>query len=125
MYKYISDEDLLFNPNQTYSGAASFGLDDVADLIRQGKVKLINESWEDEDFTNEHNRKTHAARGVTNADNIGLVAATLKYHLDTAKAKHPNYNPYDLNRAALIYYNRGQKGGEEYIKKGGTGYKYK
>lgn len=125
LYRYKPDDDLLFNPNHTVSGFGDFGLDDVGTLINEGKVKLINETWTDSDEINEKGRKVKSVNGITNADNIGITAATLKYHLDSAKARHPEYSPYDLNRAALIYFNRGQNGGETYIKKGGTEYKYK
>ena len=113
IYRYTSDEDLL--NEDALSGFNSFGLDDAADYIDSGKVKLINEQWNSGTGHNEKGRKTNSAEGLTTRDNIGIVAAHLKYFKDLAKTKHPNYSSDELNRASLIYYNRGETGGEKYI----------
>lgn len=116
--------DLLHTMN-TISGVEHFGLDDVATLIEQGKVKPINEEWWDVDFTNEKGRQTHGAHGKTVADNIGLMAATLKYFTDEAKKDNPNLSNYDANRYGLAYYNRGVSGGRNWVDSGAKGYDYK
>lgn len=113
IYRYTSDENIL--NDDALSGFGSFGLDDAADYINSGKVKLINEQWNDSQRHNEKGRKINTAEGLTTKDNIGIVAAHLKYFKDLAKTKHPNYNDDELNRASLIYYNRGESGGERYI----------
>lgn len=116
--------DLLHTMN-TISGVEHFGLDDVATLIEQGKVKPINEEWWDVDFTNEKGRQTHGAHGKTVADNIGLMAATLKYFKDEARKDNPNLSDYDANRYGLAYYNRGVSGGREWANSEAKGYDYK
>lgn len=98
-------------------GFANFGLDDVADYIAQGKVKLINEDWSDSYNTNENNRTVHTADGESNADNIGITAATLKYFREQAAKDFPNLSRKSLDEAAGIYYNRGIQGGRTFIKK--------
>lgn len=116
--------DLLHTMN-TISGIEHFGLDDVATLIEQGKVKPINEKWWDVSFTNEKGRQTHGAHGNTVADNIGLMAATLKYFTDEARKDNPNLSDYDANRYGLAYYNRGVSGGRKWVNNGAKGYNYK
>lgn len=116
--------DLLHTMN-TISGVEHFGLDDVATLIEQGKVKPINEEWWDVNFTNEKGRQTHGAHGKTVADNIGLMAATLKYFKDEARKDNPNLSDYDANRYGLAYYNRGVSGGREWANSEAKGYDYR
>lgn len=124
--RYKPDSKILFNPKETIIGTNGFGTDDVGYLLKEGKIKLLgNERWYDGEFLNEHNRWTNSATGVTNADNIGLTAAALKYYLERATKNNPNFSPYDLNRTALIYYNRGEAGGKRYMKNDNSGYKYK
>lgn len=115
----FTDDKLL---QEELSGYNYFGLDDVGTLIKEGKVKLINEQWKDGESTNERGRNVHPAYGITNLDNIGITAATLKYLRDEAKKKNPTFNNPALDRAASIYYNRGISGGQNYINNGGTGY---
>lgn len=115
----------LLHTNNTISGVEHFGLDDVATLIEQGKVKPINENWWDVDFTNEKGRQTHGAHGTTVADNIGLMAATLKYFTDEARKDNPNLSNYDANRYGLAYYNRGVSGGKKWATSGAKGYDYR
>lgn len=102
--------------NQMSPGFSGFGLDDVASLIAQGKVKLINENWGDSYNTNEHGRIVHTADGESNADNIGITAATLKYFRNKAKQDFPKAPRLSLDEAAGIYYNRGENGGKKYMK---------
>ena len=109
-----------------YSPGISFGLDDARDYIDSGKVQLINEKWYDaNDFINEQGRTTHPVNGETTADNIGIMAAHLKYFKEQAKKDYPNTNENDLNRYALAYYNRGIEGGRKWVKSGAKGYNYK
>lgn len=97
-------------------GFIGFGLDDVATMINNGDVKLINEKWSDSYNTNEHKRIVHTADGFSNKDNIGIVAATLKYFRDKAAQDFPNSNRIFLDEAAGVYYNRGTTGGKKYMK---------
>lgn len=108
----------LLNSNATHrtGGFAWYGLDDVADFIEQGKVNLINENWSDSYNINEHGRNVHSADGETVADNLGLVAATLKYMRDKAAKDFPKASRKFLDEAAGIYYNRGESGGKTYMK---------
>lgn len=105
------------NNNLSSPGFIGFGLDDVADFINQGKVKLINENWTDSYNINEHNREVHSADGLSNADNIGITAATLKYFRDKAAKDFPKASRTFLDEAAGMYYNRGEQGGKTYMKK--------
>lgn len=98
------------------SGFKYFGLDDVADMIGN-KVQLINENWFDSYNTNEKDRKVHSAEGELTKDNIGIMAATLKYFREQAAKDFPNSTNNFLDKAAEIYYNRGETGGKNYIKK--------
>ena len=43
---------------------------------------------------------------------------------DQAAQDYPNHSNYDLNRDALIYYNRGRGGGKKFINNKGKGYDY-
>lgn len=113
-----SRKDLLnsFYNSDITNGFGHFGLDDVGTLIKEGKVKLINEKYKTTENTNENNRKVLSADGLTTLDNIGIMAATLKHYKDEAK----RYHPLDINnwdRIANIYYNRGVYGGNNYIKR--------
>lgn len=104
----------------------SFGLDDAATNIKQGRVKLINEGWYELDpFINEKGRKTYPAEGEDNAGNIGIMAAHLKYHTDKAREDFPNASDYDINRYGLAYYNRGNAGGKKWVNNGAQGYNYR
>lgn len=124
--RYKPDNDILFNPKETIEGTSGFGTDDIGYLLNEGKIKLLGgEHWYNGAFLNEHDRVTNSATGETNADNIGLTAAALKYYLERATKNNPNFNSYDLNRTALIYYNRGEAGGKRYMKTDNSGYKYK
>lgn len=101
-----------------HTGTNEFGLDDVMTYIEQGNVVPTPEtSYWDTNFTNEHNRVTHAVSGETNADNISLMGATLKYFRDKAAEDFPNASRITLDEAAGIYYNRGAAGGKAYLKK--------
>lgn len=101
----------------TSPGFTGFGLDDVADFINQGKVKLINEKWYDSYNENEHKRIVHTADGINNLANIGITAATLKYMRDKAKKDYPNASRQFLDEAAGIYYNVGEYGGRRIMKR--------
>lgn len=102
-------------------GFKIYGLDTGADLINSGKVKLINENWEDSYNLNEHNQKVHSADGITALDNIGIVGATLKYLKAEAAKRHNNLKDGQLEGLANMYYNRGIAGGERYYKNNGLG----
>ena len=113
--------NLLYNPKFA-GGVSLFGLDDVGTLINEGKVQPINESWYDQDFTNEHGRQTHGATSPTPIGNIGLTAATLKYFIDKAKEDNPKLSAKEASRYGLAYYNRGIVGGRKWAKAGAIGY---
>ena len=115
------NNDLKSNIN-THSGFFSFGLDDVGTLIKEGKIKLINEKWYDGQNKNEKNRSVNSAVGETDLDNIGIMTATLKYYRDQAKKDYPKASNEDLDRYSVIYYNRGQQGAKKFINAGGKGY---
>ena len=102
-----------------------FGLDDVADYIENGHVKLINEKWGDGSFLNEHKRWTNIAIGENYSDNVGLMAATLKAMRDQAKKDFPKTSNADLDRYASAYYNKGITGGRRWVKSGAKGYNFK
>ena len=115
----------LLNGDKLASGISLFGLDDVATLIDEGKVNLINESWRDGTAKNEKGRETHYATSDNVKGNIGIMAATLKAMRDQAKKDFPKASEADLDRYAAAYYNRGFTGGKKYVKSGGKGYKVK
>lgn len=98
-------------------GFTGFGLDDVATMVMNGQIKPINEVWDDSWNENEHKRIVHTADGVSNKDNMGLTAATLKYFRDEAKKDFPNASRRFLDEAAGIYYNRGAEGGKSVMRK--------
>lgn len=113
-----SNYSQLIDPSYSYSGFLTFGLDDVATLIEEGKVKPTKETgYHDMEATNEKGREVHSASGPTNLDNISLMAATLKYFRDEASRDFPKATRQSLDKAAGIYYNRGIAGGRKYIKK--------
>lgn len=112
--------------NRSHQRGITFGLDDAKDYIESGKVKLINENWGDtDDFENEKGRTTHPVQGDTVGDNIGIVAAHLKYFRDKAREDFPNASEEDLNRYAQAYFNRGEAGGKKWVESGAKGYNYK
>ena len=114
---------LLYQTPQGYDPHI-YGLDDGATMINNGQVKLINEKWDDADFTNENGRQTKMAVGVTPLDNIGIMAATLQTFRNQAKEDFPNATDDDLDVYANTYYNRGRVGGRSYIKRKGKTRKY-
>lgn len=101
------------------NGFWSFGLDDVGNMLKEGKIKLKNENWYDGKAENEKGREVNFASGKTTLDNIGITAATLKYFRDIAAKDYPNANSEFLDKVANIYYNRGISGGRKYLSKGG------
>ena len=101
------EDSILHSRNYRYEGPHAFGLDDAADYINQGKVKLVNENWWDMDFENEHGRRTNAATGETNLDNIGITAAILKYMQDEAKKRNPGVTSKRLDEITGLYYKNG------------------
>lgn len=109
------EDSILFNPRYSIPGMNGFGTDDTGTLIKEGKVKLINEKWEDGSGINEKGRSVNPAEGVTNLDNIGITAATLKYFRDEAKKRNLKLTGRHLDEAAGIYYNRGITGGQNYL----------
>lgn len=111
-----SDYESLHRPTTTREAYTSFGLDDVGTMIDKGKVKLINETFYTTDNVNEKGRVVHTANGRTPLENIGIMAATLKYFRDEAKKDFPNASNKYLDKAASIYYNRGAAGGYKYLK---------
>lgn len=112
--------------NSDITNGLDYGLDDARTYIDSGKVKLINENWYDaEDFLNEKGRTTHPVNGATTADNIGIMAAHIKYFRDQAKKDYPNASDYDLDRYSMAYYNRGIGGGRKWVKDGAKGYDIK
>lgn len=88
-------------------GFKHFGLDDVGLLIKEGKVKPINEKYYEADNVNELGRKVLTAEGLSAKDNIGLMAATLKYYKDLAKERNPQNNDIQNSILANMYYHRG------------------
>lgn len=103
--------------NGSYSdGFFDFGLDDVATMIKRGDVNLINEQWEDIVAENEKGRTVNVADGLTTKDNIGIMAATLKYFRGKAAKDFPNSSNKFLDKAAGVYFNRGAAGGKKYMK---------
>lgn len=101
-----------------HAGTNEFGLDDVMTYIKEGNVIPTNKTtYSDHYFKNEHGRTTHAVTGATNADNISLMGATLKYMRDKANKDFPNSSRIFLDEAAGIYFNRGTTGGKKYMQK--------
>lgn len=111
-----SNYGILHKTYGTNDGFHLFGLDDVGTMIDQGKVKLINENFYTTDNVNEKGRLVHSITGHTTLDNMGIMAATLKYFRDKAKKDFPNASSKYLDKAASIYYNRGAAGGYKYLK---------
>lgn len=109
------EDSILFNYRYQVPGMEGFGTDDTGTLIKEGKVKLINERWRDGSGINEKGRDVNPAEGLTNLDNIGITAATLKYFRDEAKKRNPKLTGKHLDEAAGIYYNRGITGGQKYL----------
>lgn len=105
------------------SGFDWYGLDDVPYYINAGYVHPINERWKTEQNVNEKNRKVISARGLTNLDNIGLVAATLQGFRNLAKKDFPGRSEEDYDRYASSYYNHGIAGGRKWVNDGAKGYK--
>lgn len=116
--------DILYDAQGRGTAFKSFGLDDSATYIDNGQVKLIDEKWSAEDNTNEKGRKVRTANGETIADNIGIVAAMLSSFRNQAKEDFPNASDADLDRLAVMYYNRGRGGGRSYYRRGGNDKKY-
>ena len=106
----------LHRPTTAAEAFTLFGLDDVATMIDEGKVKLINEKFYTTNNINEKGRLVHTANGHTPLENMGIMAATLKYFRDKAKKDFPNASSKYLDKAASIYYNRGAAGGYKYLK---------
>lgn len=106
----------LHRNSSSNEGFGLFGLDDVGTMIDQKKVKLINEKFYTIDNYNEKGRSVQSVTGHTPLDNIGIMAATLKYFRDEAKKDFPNASSKYLDKAASIYYNRGAAGGYKYLK---------
>lgn len=99
-------------------GIQRFGLDDGATYINSGLAHLINESWNDGEFTNEKGRVTNAANGASILDNMGIMASLIRGFRDQAVKDYPNATPEELDNYANIYYNRGITGGRNYINNG-------
>ena len=127
---HIYNEDSSYIPNYSvptykmlnsfdgrYNGFNYFGLDDVADFIEEGKVKLKNENWFDNYNENEHGRIVHSANGEKVQDNIGIMAATLQYMQNQAKKDFPNASRRTLDEAVNVYFNKGITAGKKYIQK--------
>lgn len=100
------------------AGVAQFGLDDATTYINSGLAHLINESWNDGEFTNEKGRVTNAANGASILDNMGIMASLIRGFRDQAAQDFPNATPEELDNYANIYYNRGITGGRNYINNG-------
>ena len=98
------------------NGFQSFGLDNTADYILEGKVKPINEEWYSEYNENEKGKIVHSANGKDTKSTIGLTAAQLKYFQDVAKKDFPNANRKFLEEATHEYYKRGEVNGKNYMK---------
>lgn len=119
----LTGEALFHSTSLPYVAGEEFGLDDVGTYINEGTVNLINENWGDGQFLNEHGRWTNMAMGHNYSDNVGIMAATLKGLRELAKKDFPHASDADLDRYASAYYNRGIKGGREWVKNGAKGYK--
>lgn len=116
--------DILYDKPGRGTALTSFGLDDSATYINNGDVHLIDEKWSTENNTNEHGRPILTANGEAIYDNIGIMAAVLKSFRDKAKKDFPSASDADLDRLAVMYYNRGQAGGRSYYRRGGNDKKY-
>jgi len=110
-----NEDSILYNPKYSIPAMNAFGTDDTGTLIKEGKVRLINEKWKDGSGINEKGRSVNPAEGLTNLDNIGITAATLRYFRDEAKKRNPKLTGIHLDEAAGIYYNRGITGGQNYL----------
>lgn len=101
------------------SGFGQFGLDFTGDLIRKGKIKLLNNEQYDIGegltYVNEHGVPVISAEGKSVRDNISLMGAQLRYNFEQASKDFPEADKQDLNRYASIYYNRGDSNGRKYI----------
>lgn len=115
-YIDASTYNALHRNSSSNDGFNLFGLDDVGTLIDQGKVKLINENFYTTDNVNEKGRRVNSVTGHTTLDNMGIMAATLKYFRNEAKKDFPKASDSYLDKAASIYYNRGAAGGYKYLK---------
>lgn len=107
---------VLHRPATAGEAFELFGLDDTATMIDEGKVKLKNEEFYTTHNINEEGRLVHTASGRTPLENMGIMAATLKYFRDKAKKDFPKASDKYLDKAASIYYNRGAAGGYKYLK---------
>lgn len=118
-----TDEDILGSPGGGYT---KFGLDNVADYIDNGQIKLLNnEQWDLFETINEKGQPVNAASGKTAKDNIGIQAATLKFLREQAKKDFPKASDKDLDRYAAAYFNRGITGGRTWVRRGAKGYNIK
>ena len=118
-----SSNYMILNTGDYGDAFGYFGLDDVGTFIEEGKVHPINESYTTGTYVNEHGREVNTAIGNTTKDNIGLMAATLKYLRSQAAKDFPNQSNKFLDDAASAYYNRGLTGGKNYMKKRVNKYK--
>ncbi|MBO7693028.1 MAG: hypothetical protein J6Y28_09635 [Acholeplasmatales bacterium] len=127
-YNKYPEDSILNSQSAIYldDGFQKFGLDYTHGLIQEGKVKPINEKYETSptDY-NEMGVQVPAAHGLTNLDNIGLVAATLQYTRALAKKNHPNLKGKHLDEASIAYYNLSPAGAKKMINSGKLDSRYK
>lgn len=111
--------DLLHAPISKFNKDHLFGLDYGAYFIRKGLAKLKgNEKWKETEFTNEAGINTPHAEGKTVIDNMGMMAAVLRYMIDKAKSDFPGRTQDEYDIYGQAYYNRGETGGKNWVKNG-------
>lgn len=114
----LNTEDFGVKENEG-TGFGYFGLDDSSTFIDEGKVKPIRERYNTKYNVNRLGREVETADGVTVLDNMGLMAATLKYLKGKAKEFYPDASENELEKYANTMYHRGVAGGSQYIKNRG------
>lgn len=111
--------ELLHAPISKFNKDHLFGLDYGAYFIKEGLARLKgNEKWKNTDFTNEAGIKTPHAEGRTVIDNMGMMAAVLKYMTDKAKSDFPGRTQDEYDIYGQAYYNRGETGGKNWVTNG-------
>ena len=118
-----NNKKIISGNYQTLSGRAPknsgfhlFGTNDSGDYIKRDKVHPINEEYTLRSNTNEFGRTVNTADGKAHKDNIGIMAATLKYLREKAKSDF-NLSGNLLDAATHLYYRFGPTGGKEIVRK--------
>jgi len=120
-YKY--GYDYLYNISPYDAGYKYYGLDNVPSMINEGKINPKDSYWKNTGLHyNERGEPVYPATGISNIDNIQLIAAALQYFKNKAKKDFPNVSGTNLDRYASAYYNRGEGNGKYWGKHGAKGY---